>query len=129
MTRITKRPKAKKLIKSIFERDGFQCYYCMCEFASNLLPTFEHLHPLSCGGTHDLDNLVFACQPCNLAVGNLPRIKKEKIKIAIRKKPTSLKHTHSVKSLANAFILKQKRKRCDRKKPISSKDSTTSDSL
>lgn len=32
--------------------------------------TFEHVVPVSMGGTNDLDNLVVACRGCNLRKGN-----------------------------------------------------------
>lgn len=33
--------------------------------------TLDHLEPVFLGGTNDLENLVFACQPCNSSRGYL----------------------------------------------------------
>ena len=37
---------------------------------------FHHLKPLYFGGTHDEENIVLACPPCNLSAGHLSYIHK-----------------------------------------------------
>ncbi|MDR3673932.1 MAG: HNH endonuclease signature motif containing protein [Acidobacteriota bacterium] len=57
----------------IFKRDKFKCYYCgldgLRDFESWLILTIDHVHPHSKGGQRSMDNLVTACQPCNLLKG------------------------------------------------------------
>lgn len=50
----------------VFERDGWSCRYCgaLCD-----RPTLDHVEPKSRGGSHDPDNLVTACGPCNSRKG------------------------------------------------------------
>lgn len=57
---------AARLIKS--GRTPRDCAYCGVAFGA-LTPTVDHCVPLSRGGTNDLDNLVWACLPCNLRKG------------------------------------------------------------
>lgn len=52
--------------KKILERDGFECQYCGRK--SNL--TLDHIVPRSKGGKNSWENLVTACEPCNLRKGN-----------------------------------------------------------
>lgn len=57
----------------IFRRDHFRCYYCGLDgrqdFGSWLILTVDHIHPHAKGGGRSMDNLVTACQPCNLIKG------------------------------------------------------------
>jgi 5-methylcytosine-specific restriction endonuclease McrA len=57
----------------IFRRDHFKCYYCGLDgrrdFESWLILTVDHVHPNAKGGQRCMDNLVTACQPCNLIKG------------------------------------------------------------
>lgn len=50
---------------NVFLRDGFACLYCGSE--DDL--TFDHLVPRSRGGRTTWDNIVTACEPCNLRKG------------------------------------------------------------
>ena len=54
------------LRQQVFERDGCQCVYC-----GNYHGPFhiDHIVPVSVGGPNHIDNLVVACQPCNLSKG------------------------------------------------------------
>lgn len=52
--------------KKILERDGYECQYCGRK--SNL--TLDHIIPRSKGGDNSWENLVTACEPCNLRKGN-----------------------------------------------------------
>lgn len=54
---------------NVFLRDGFLCQYCGDHLPSEEL-TFDHVIPRSRGGRTTWDNVVTACQDCNLAKGN-----------------------------------------------------------
>jgi 5-methylcytosine-specific restriction endonuclease McrA len=54
---------------NVFLRDRFRCQYCGEKFPSSQL-TFEHVVPRSRGGVTAWDNIVAACDPCNLKKGN-----------------------------------------------------------
>jgi hypothetical protein len=48
----------------VLKRDGYICQYCGSEATQ-----VDHVIPRKVGGTHDLDNLVACCAPCNSAKG------------------------------------------------------------
>lgn len=50
----------------IYKRDGYTCTYCGCK--ENL--TIDHIHPSSRGGEDTWENLVTACEKCNIKKGN-----------------------------------------------------------
>jgi 5-methylcytosine-specific restriction endonuclease McrA len=50
------------LIAQVREMSDGMCAYCL---RTDLPLTIEHVVPLSRSGTHDPNNLVMACQPCN----------------------------------------------------------------
>lgn len=54
---------------NIYARDGYQCQYCGEQFQSEDL-TFDHVIPVSQGGTKSWDNIVSACVDCNRSKGN-----------------------------------------------------------
>ena len=54
---------------NVFLRDRFQCQYCSDGFPAEQL-TFDHVLPRSRGGRTTWDNVVTACQSCNLRKGN-----------------------------------------------------------
>lgn len=54
---------------NVFLRDSFVCQYCGDGFPSEDL-TFDHVIPRSRGGRTTWENVVTACQDCNLAKGN-----------------------------------------------------------
>ena len=59
---------------NVFLRDKFSCQYCGHRFPTESL-TFDHVIPRSRGGRTRWDNVVTACEPCNLKKGNrLPRM-------------------------------------------------------
>ncbi len=58
----------KKLRFDVFKRDGFSCVYCGAHPPSVLLHV-DHIEPVSRGGTNDIDNLLTACEACNLGKG------------------------------------------------------------
>jgi len=57
----------------IFRRDHFKCYYCgldgQRDFRNWLILTVDHVHPHAKGGARAMNNVVTACQPCNLIKG------------------------------------------------------------
>jgi hypothetical protein len=52
----------------VFDRDGHKCVYCS---STNQL-TLDHKIPQSKGGSHDPENLVTCCLPCNSSKGAKP---------------------------------------------------------
>tara|TARA_R110002124_G_scaffold64985_2_gene177975 strand:- start:796898 stop:797572 length:675 start_codon:yes stop_codon:yes gene_type:complete len=58
---------------NLFLRDKWSCQYCGKEYKSHDL-TFDHVIPRALGGRTNWQNIVAACQPCNLKKGSkLPR--------------------------------------------------------
>jgi 5-methylcytosine-specific restriction endonuclease McrA len=55
---------------NVFLRDRFSCQYCGTKTPSEHL-TFDHVIPKSRGGLTTWDNVVAACEPCNLKKGGL----------------------------------------------------------
>ena len=53
---------------SIYARDGGRCVYCTVEVSSDWFHA-DHEIAYSRGGTTSLENLVTACEPCNLVKG------------------------------------------------------------
>lgn len=64
-------PRAEAM--KIFKRDHFKCQYCgldgLHHFNNWLVLTIDHVHPHARGGARSMENLVTACQPCNLIKG------------------------------------------------------------
>jgi len=54
---------------NVFLRDSFECQYCGDDFPAPDL-TFDHVVPRSRGGRTLWENVVTACQTCNLRKGN-----------------------------------------------------------
>lgn len=52
--------------REIINRDGGQCRIC----GTTKRLTVDHIHPISKGGTHALENLRCLCRGCNSARGN-----------------------------------------------------------
>ena len=58
---------------NVFLRDSFSCQYCRAAFQAEYL-TFDHVVPRSRGGRTVWNNVVAACEPCNLRKGHrLPK--------------------------------------------------------
>lgn len=53
---------------NVFLRDRWDCQYCGGHFRTNEL-TFDHVIPRSRGGHSSWENIVAACQPCNIKKG------------------------------------------------------------
>jgi hypothetical protein len=49
----------------VLKRDNYTCAYCGLD--ANQV---DHIIPRSAGGSHDLDNLVACCKPCNTRKGS-----------------------------------------------------------
>ena len=66
----------------IFQRDHFKCQYCGLDglerFENWLALTVDHLYPADRGGSRRMDNLVTACQPCNVLKGKQVFASREK---------------------------------------------------
>lgn len=54
---------------NVFLRDSFNCQYCGDEFRAEDL-TFDHVIPKARGGKTSWENVVAACQHCNLIKGS-----------------------------------------------------------
>lgn len=53
----------------ILRRTAGLCNYCRAILTVENM-TVDHYNPLARGGTHELDNLVAACEPCNVSKGD-----------------------------------------------------------
>ncbi len=62
---------SKKLRFDVFKRDSFCCQYCGATPPSVILH-IDHINPVACGGGNDIDNLITACEPCNLGKSATP---------------------------------------------------------
>lgn len=56
-----------ELRQRVLRKWGRQCFYCGSTGDGRL--HIDHKMPIARGGTDDFDNLVPACQPCNLSKG------------------------------------------------------------
>jgi hypothetical protein len=66
---MTDRKPIKKSVRfEVFKRDGFICQYCGAHPPAVILHV-DHIHPVAEGGTDDFDNLITACEACNLGKG------------------------------------------------------------
>ena len=61
------RPRVRLSKREIFRRDGYRCQYCG---RSSSRMTLDHVIPKHRGGTHEWQNLVSACPPCNRYKGH-----------------------------------------------------------
>ncbi len=52
----------------VFKRDGFTCQYCGATPPRVILHV-DHIVPVASGGENHDDNLITACEPCNLGKG------------------------------------------------------------
>jgi hypothetical protein len=59
---------SKKTRFEVFKRDAFACQYCGAHPPGVLLH-IDHIRAVAEGGGNDIDNLVTACEPCNLGKG------------------------------------------------------------
>lgn len=59
---------SKKTRFEVFKRDGFTCIYCGGR-PPNVILHCDHVVAVARGGTNEIDNLVTACDACNLGKG------------------------------------------------------------
>lgn len=81
-----RKPISSKARFEVFKRDKFTCQYCGAHPPAVVLHV-DHIHPVAEGGTNDEDNLVTACENCNLGKGarllsSTPKTLEEKAAIA-----------------------------------------------
>lgn len=55
----------------IFKRDGFRCAYCGCTPIDGVLHV-DHIKPVADGGGHEDENLITACDKCNMGKSDVP---------------------------------------------------------
>lgn len=48
------------------------CVFCKTPWSSEILPTLDHVIPVSAGGSNDISNLRLACGSCNNLRGSIP---------------------------------------------------------
>lgn len=63
-----RQPIAQELRREVMERDWYVCRYCRRIGDYNI--HIDHVIPVSRGGLDTIDNLVTACEACNLAKGD-----------------------------------------------------------
>lgn len=63
-----RKPIGTKIRFEVFKRDGFFCQYCGAHPPISILQV-DHIVPVKEGGENDLDNLITACQTCNIGKG------------------------------------------------------------
>lgn len=54
----------------ILKEYNYRCAYCGVGFGDNILPTKDHIIPISKGGNNIKENVVPACQSCNSKKNN-----------------------------------------------------------
>lgn len=55
----------------VLKRDNFSCHYCGRTTADGIKLHVDHVIPVAKGGTNDLENLVAACDECNLGKSDI----------------------------------------------------------
>lgn len=106
-----RKPIPKGVRFEIFKRDLFTCQYCGAHPPGVLLH-IDHIVAVAQGGTNDQDNLVTACQACNIGKGakdlkQVPDSLKEQAMVAAEKEAQLLGYQQ---------ILEAKRQRIEEEK-------------
>lgn len=65
---MTRKALSKRVRFEVFKRDGFVCQYCGAHPPETVLHV-DHVVPVAEGGENNMDNLVTACDACNLGKG------------------------------------------------------------
>ncbi|MBI5183542.1 MAG: HNH endonuclease [Nitrospinae bacterium] len=87
--------------KNVFRRDNFTCQYCGCRDGKL---TIDHIIPRSRGGESCWENVVIACQRCNLKKGD-QTLKEANIRLQRRPtRPSFLFHENIYRSAPKSFI-------------------------
>ena len=88
----------------VFQRDHFKCQYCGLDglerFENWLVLTVDHLYPAARGGSRRMDNLVTACQPCNVLKGKQVFPSREKIREYLLVRREEWRHLYAVQRKA-----------------------------
>lgn len=66
---MARKPISKSRRFDVLSRDKFMCRYCGASADDGVVLHVDHVQPVAAGGGDDLDNLVSACQDCNLGKG------------------------------------------------------------
>jgi 5-methylcytosine-specific restriction endonuclease McrA len=82
----------------IFKRDHYKCQYCgmdgLARFENWLVLSIDHVHPQAAGGPRRLDNLVTACQPCNVIKGTRVFSSREEARKYVQAKREGWRHRY-----------------------------------
>ena len=65
---MSRKPISKRVRFDVFKRDFFTCQYCGATPPMVVLHV-DHINPVANGGNNHIDNLITACEPCNLGKG------------------------------------------------------------
>lgn len=66
---MSKRKSLSKRVRfEVFKRDAFMCQYCGAHPPGTILHV-DHIEAVANGGPNDMDNLITACEACNLGKG------------------------------------------------------------
>ncbi|OZC59242.1 hypothetical protein CH276_22605 [Rhodococcus sp. 06-470-2] len=57
---------SKRLRYEILQRDGYTCRYCGAKADNETRLVVDHVLPKALGGKDEPDNLITACEPCNV---------------------------------------------------------------
>jgi len=90
-----RKPIGVKLRFRVFNRDNFTCRYCG-ESAPKVKLHVDHIKPISKGGNNSFNNLITACQDCNLGKSNSILIKSIKCHTTTQKILTEQKNLISM---------------------------------
>ena len=74
--------------QNVYTRDEYCCQYCGDRFRSSDL-SFDHLMPVSLGGTTKWSNVVTACLACNNRKGSTPPQELHTIGMKLQRQPTA----------------------------------------
>lgn len=64
----SRKPLSKRVRFEIFKRDAFTCQYCGAHPPGIILHV-DHIRAIAEGGSNEIDNLITACESCNLGKG------------------------------------------------------------
>ena len=67
----TRKPISTRDRFEVFKRDEFTCQYCGRKPPAAVLH-LDHIHPVSQGGSNEVDNLATSCKDCNLGKSDVP---------------------------------------------------------
>jgi hypothetical protein len=99
----------KKMRFEVFKRDGFTCVYCGGQPPKVVLHC-DHVVAVANGGTNDIDNLVTACDACNLGKGARELTA---VPLTIEEKTASLREREEQITAFNALVT-EKHERLER---------------